>query len=211
MEKFTSKTVDRFLDELASSEPVPGGGSGSALGGALAAGLLSMVCNLTIGKKGYEDVQDEMEQVLARSEAIRAELPDLLQADTEVYSQVMSAYRMPRKGAENKAAREAAMEVAFKAATEVPLKIAARCAEIIDLCEAVAPKANKWVVSDAGVGVVLAEASMRGALLSVEINLGSIGDQAYVAAKRQQVEELCGNKAEQKEKVMEIVQGIISK
>jgi len=205
MERFTSKTVDQFLDALASSAPVPGGGSGSALGGALAAGLLSMVCNLTIGKKSYKDVEADMEGILAKSEEIRARLPDLLQADTEVYSSVMAAYRLPRKTPEQKAEREATMQKALKEAAEVPLQIAAACSEIIDLCLPAAQKGNKWAVSDAGVAVVLAEASMRGALLNVEINLASIKDESYVSQMRAKVTEITAGKSELKEKVMGIV------
>jgi len=203
--RFTSKTVDQFLDELASSAPVPGGGSGAALAGALAAGLLSMVCNLTIGKKGYESVQQDMEKILARSEQIRAKLPDLLQADTEVYSQVMAANRMPRKTPEEKAARDAAMQQALKAAAQVPMQIAAHCAELVDLCLPAAKMSNKWAVSDAGVGAFLAEASMRGALLNVEINLASIQDEKLVAQLRADMAKIVAGKAEAKQQVMDVV------
>lgn len=205
MERFTSKTVDQFLDELASSAPVPGGGSGAALGGALAAGLLSMVCNLTIGKKGYEDVDQDLKEILTRSEEIRAELPDLLQGDTEVYSAVMAAYRLPRKTPEQKAARQEAMQGALKNAAAVPLRIAERCAEIVDLCVPASQKGNKWAISDAGVAVVLAEASMCGALLNVEINMASIEDAGYVAKLRSEVDEVTAGKAALKEKVMATV------
>ncbi len=205
MQGFTSKTIDQFLDELASSAPVPGGGSASALGGALAAGLLSMVCNLTIGKKGYEGVQADMEKTLARSEEIRKKLPALLQADTEAYSQVMAANRMTRKTPEEKAAREAAMQKALKAASEVPLQIAALCAEIVDLSLPAAQKGNKWAVSDAGVGVLFAEACMRGALLNVEINLAMIQDESFKAHLRAEMARITAGKSALKEQVMDIV------
>jgi methenyltetrahydrofolate cyclohydrolase len=205
VDRFTAKTVDEFLDALASSEPVPGGGSGAGLGGALAAGLLSMVCNLTIGKKGYEDVEEELTAILKRSEEIRAELPDLMQEDVQVFGAVMACYRMPRKTSEQKAARQEAMQKALKDAAQAPLKIAARCSEIVDLCVAAAEKGNKWAVSDAGVSVVLAEASMRGALLNVVINMASIKDEAYVADLQDRVDALTAGKAETKEKVMATV------
>ena len=205
MERFTAKTVDQFLDELASSAPVPGGGSGAALGGALAAGLLSMVCNLTIGKKGYRDVEQDLKDILSQSEEIRAQLPGLLQSDTEVYSAVMVAFRLPRETPEQKAARREAMQGALKEAAAVPLKIAACCAEIVDLCVPAAQKGNKWAISDAGVAVVLAEASMRGALLNVEINMASIEDADYVAKLRSEVDEVTAGKADLKEKVMATV------
>jgi len=205
MQDFTAKTLNQFLEELASSAPVPGGGSGSALAGALSAGLLSMVCNLTIGKKGYESAQEDMQRILARSEEIRLTLPRLLQADTEVYSQVMAASRMPRKTDEEKAARDAAMQKALQAAAEIPLQIAALCAEIVDLCLPAAQQGNKWAVSDAGVGVLLAEASMRGALLNVEINLASIKDASFVSATRERMARITAGKADVKEQVMSVV------
>jgi len=202
---FTEKQIKEFLDELASKAPVPGGGSGSALGGALAAGLLSMVCNLTIGKKGYEEVQEEMERVLEKSEALRLRLSELLEEDTRVYGQVMSAYRLPKGTPEEKATRADAIQTALKAAAEVPLEIAGCCSQIIDMCLPAAQKGNKWAVSDAGVSVLLAEASMRGALLNVEINLASIKDGAYIEATRARIDELTRGKSELKEKVMKIV------
>ncbi|MDI7274670.1 MAG: cyclodeaminase/cyclohydrolase family protein, partial [Anaerolineae bacterium] len=181
---FTDLTINQFLDALASKEPVPGGGSGAALAGSLGAALISMVCNLTIGKKGYEAVDGEMKALLARSEAIRSELPQLLEADTQAYGRVMEAYRMPRATEEEKQAREAVMQERLKEAAEVPLKIAERCSEVVELALPAAKMGNKWAVSDAGVGALLGEASLHSALLNVEINLASIKDGAYVDQMR---------------------------
>ena len=206
---FTEKTVNEFLEALASKEPVPGGGSGAALGGALATALVSMVCNLTIGKKGYEDVGVSMRELLERSEAIRLELPKLLEADTQVYGKVMEAYRLPRKTPEQKAARNEAMQAALKGAAEVPLQIAERCAQVVDLALPAAEMGNKWAVSDAGVGALLAEAAMQAALLNVYINLSSIKDQDYVADTRARIEEITEGKAELKEEVVELVRETI--
>jgi len=202
---FTEKSVDEFLDALASKEPAPGGGSGAALGGALAAALVSMVCNLTIGKKGYEDVQEPMADLLRKSEAIRNELPQLLEADTQVYGKVMAAYRQPRKTPEQKRARNIAMQGALKEATEVPLSIAERCAQVVELSLPAAEMGNQWAVSDAGVGVLLADASMRAALLNVYINLSSIKDKDYVQQTLAHVETITGGKDEFRERVLKIV------
>ncbi|MFP3896322.1 MAG: cyclodeaminase/cyclohydrolase family protein [Anaerolineales bacterium] len=202
---FTEQRISDFLDALASGEPVPGGGSGAALGGALAAALVSMVCNLTIGKKGYEETEETMSEILERSEALRAELTDLLEADTEAYSRVMAAYRMPRQSAEEKAARQKALQKALREATEVPLAIADDCARIVDLALPAAQKGNRWAVSDAGVGALLAEASMRASLLNVYINLGSIDDEEYRKKIRAKVRTVIENKAERKDEVMGIV------
>ena len=206
---FTDMTVREFLDALASKEPVPGGGSGAALGGALAAALVSMVCNLTIGKKGYEQVSPDLAELLARSEAIRQELPDLLEADTQVYSQVMATYRLPRKSPEEKLAREVAMQAALKEAAEVPLRIAERCAQIVDLALPAAEMGNPWAVSDAGVGALLADAAMHAALLNVTINLASITDTDYVAATRERMTALTEGKTDTRDRVLAIVHGKI--
>lgn len=202
---FTDMTVNEFLDALASKEPVPGGGSGSALGAALGAALVSMVCNLTIGKKAYKEVEGAMSELLEKSEALRQELPQLLEADTQVYGQVMAAYRLPRKTPEQKAARQETMQAALKGAAEVPLTIADRCAQIVDLALPAAEMGNQWAVSDAGVGALLAEACMHAALLNVYINLSSIKDKEYVEQTLGRVAAITEGKTELKDKVMAIV------
>ncbi len=207
---YSDLTVQQFLDALASKEPVPGGGSGAALAGALGAALVSMVCNLTIGKKGYEAVDREMRDLLAQSEAIRSELPQLLEADTQAYGQVMAAYRLPRTTEEEKRAREELLQVRFKQAAEVPLKIAERCGQVVALALPAARMGNKWAVSDAGVGALFGEAAMHAALLNVEINLASIHDAAYVAQMRRRMADLVGSAVETKGQVLEIVHKTIN-
>ncbi len=207
---FTDRTVNEFLDALASREPVPGGGSGAALAGALGAALVSMVCNLTIGKKGYEAVDAQMRELLTQTEAIRTELPQLLEADTQAYSQVMAAYRLPRNTDDEKQAREVLLQQRFKEAADVPLRIAERCAQIVDLALPAARMGNKWAVSDAGVGALLAEASLHSALLNVEINLASIRDAAYVAGMRERMAALTSSAAATKAQVLEIVHRTIA-
>ena len=203
------KRVSEFLDMLASRDPTPGGGSGAALGGALAAALVSMVCNLTIGKKGYEDAEEQMRDILAQSEALRAELPELLEADTQVYGRVMAAYRLPRKTDEDKAARRQAIQEALREASEVPLAIADRCAQVVDLALPAAEHGNNWAVSDAGVGALLAEACMHAALLNVSINMASIQDAEYVDDLRERMTALTASREETKARVLELVHGKI--
>lgn len=202
---FSDLSVNEFLAALATKEPVPGGGSGAALAGALGAALISMVCNLTIGKKGYEAVDEEMKALLARSEAIRLELPQLLEADTQVYSQVMEAYRLPRATDKEKERREALLQQRFKEAAEVPYRIAERCAQVVQLALPAAEMGNKWAVSDAGVGALLGEAALRSALLNVDINLASIQDADYTARMRAQTATLVEEAAEARARTMEIV------
>jgi len=203
--KFTQKSVGEFLDELASKAPVPGGGSSAALGGALAAALISMVCNLTVGKKKYADVEGEIKGILARSEALRKELADLLEADVQVYTKVSKAYKMPRETEEERRVRAEAIQAALKDATDVPMRVAEACVGVLDLCTPVAEKGNVRIVSDVGVAALLAEASLRSAALNVLINLGAIKDREFVEREGARLDALLEGKSELKEEVYELV------
>ena len=203
--KLVDKPVSHFLNELASNAPAPGGGSVAALSGALGAALVSMVCNLTLGKKGYEEVQDEIQDLLARAEALRQELTDLLEADVAAYTAYSQAAKLPRDTEEQKAARAEAMQSALKNATLVPLRIAEAAVKVMDLCMPVAEKGNKFAVSDAGVAVLMAEASLRSAALNALINLGTLKDQAFVAEKRQQLDSLLAGKGELRDQIYDYV------
>ena len=178
---FREKRIEDFLVDLASSAPVPGGGSAAALTGAIGASLLSMVCNLTIGKEKYRDVDGEMREILASAESLRARLLDLLEADTQAYSGLAAAYKMPRATDEEQEARNAAVQKAVAVATDVPLQIAERCADIVTLAVPTVAKGNVRAVSDVGVAVLNAQCALKSALLNVDINLPSIKDEAFRA------------------------------
>jgi len=181
---FTDHTVSGFLDELASADPVPGGGSACALAGATAAALVSMVCNLTVGKRRYKDVESTLRDVLAQSEFHRARLMQLLEDDTEVYNRVMSAYRMPTETDAECTAREEAWQAALLDAAAVPMAIARECLGVVQLAETAGRHGNAWAVSDAGAAALLAKGAARAAGLSVEVNLRSIRDKAIVSGYR---------------------------
>jgi len=197
--------VGDFLDKLASNAPAPGGGSVAAVGGALGAALISMVCNLTLGKKGYEGVQADIEALVAQSEALRAELQGLLDEDVAAYSAYSHTAKMPKDTEEEKAVRTAAMQAALKNATMVPLHIAEAAVKVMDLCLPAAEKGNKWAVSDAGVAVLMAEAALRAAALNVLINLGTIKDQAFVDEKRAYLDSLLENRGLMRDKIYDYV------
>ncbi len=203
--KLTDKPVTNFLDELASNAPAPGGGSVAALGGALGAALVSMVCNLTLGKKGYDAVQDDIQDLLAQSEALRAELTNLLEEDVKVYTAYSVAAKLPRSTDEEKAERTKAVQAALKNATMVPMRIAETAVKVMDLCMPTAEKGNKWAVSDAGVAVLMAEAALRSAALNVLINLGSIKDEDFVAEKRTHLNSLLEGKGVMRDEIYEYV------
>ena len=203
--KLTEKPVTTFLDELASDAPAPGGGSVAATSGALGAALISMVCNLTLGKKGYEEVQDDIQDLLAQSEALRAELTGLVEEDVKAYTGYSVAAKMPRGSDEEKAERAKVMQAALKNATDVPLSIAEAAVKVMDLCMPAAEKGNKWAVSDAGVAVLMAEAALRSAALNVLINLGSLKDEEFVADRRSKLESLLEGKGVMRDEIYDYV------
>ncbi|WP_045223774.1 methenyltetrahydrofolate cyclohydrolase [Methyloterricola oryzae] len=172
-------SIQHFLDELASKAPTPGGGSAAAIIGAMGAGLVSMVCNLTLGKKGYEAVEADMRATLDASESLRARLSDTVRADVEAFDRVMGAYRLPKETDADKQARSEAIQAALKAATDVPLACAKDCAELIQLSRTAAEKGNRNVISDAGVAVLAAYAALKSAALNVYVNTSGIKDEAF--------------------------------
>ncbi len=175
--------IQQFLDGLASKSPTPGGGGAAAVMGAMGAALVSMVCNLTVGKANYVTVEGEMREILERAEALRAQLTDMIRADAEVFDQVMAAYGLPKETDGEKQARAAAIQTALKAATDVPLACAKACAEVVELSRVVAEKGNKSVVSDAGVAVVAGHAALKSAALNVYVNVGAIKDESFVHSR----------------------------
>ncbi len=203
---FSVKSLQSFLDEVASADPAPGGGSVAALSGALAASLVAMVCRLTIGKKGYETVSAEMQTILPRAETLQRELRDLIQADTDAYARVMDAYQLPKQTDAEKAARTRAIQDALKHASDVPLRVAELCAQVLALAQPVAEKGNKNAASDGGVGALMAEAGLRGAALNVSINLGAIQDETFVREHRARVQQLLADAEQRKHEILKIVE-----
>ena len=184
------QSVESFLEALASKSATPGGGSAVAVLGAMGAALVSMVANLTIGKKNYEEVEGEMREILAASERLRVEILNLVAADISAFDQVMAAYGLPKDTDQEKAARSAVIQEGLKAAAESPLACAQLCREVILLCQRAAQIGNRNVISDAGVGVLSAQAGFRSAVLNVYVNTGAIKDEVYVAEALSRVEAL---------------------
>ena len=180
--------LQQFLDELASQSSTPGGGSAAAIMGAMGAALVSMVCNLTIGKQNYAEVGDLMADTLAQAEALRGRLIGLVQADIRAFDAVMAAYGLPRQTEAEKQARSARIQEALKGATEAPLACAHACADIIALSRVVAEHGNRNVVSDAGVAVLAAHAALRSAALNVQVNVKAIKDPEFVAQASSRLE-----------------------
>jgi formiminotetrahydrofolate cyclodeaminase len=199
---YVEKPMVVFLDKLASRSPEPGGGSVSALVGALGAALVSMVGNLTLGKEKYADVQDKVEKLLESSEKLREELQSLIQKDTEVYADVSAAFKLPRETEEEKAERTSRIQEALKLATEVPFEIGEKCLEVARLSETSAVIGNVGAVSDAGVAVLLAEAAAQSAALNVKINVNSIEDREFSEGKWARIQEILEETAVLRERVV---------
>lgn len=201
----TQQTLEVFLDQLASGNATPGGGSAAALLGAIGASLVSMVCHLTLGKEKYKGASEEIHEILGRSEALREELTRLIQADADAFNRVSLAYRMPRATEEQKSARSAAIQEALVFATEIPLETARASASLLPLCRKVAEIGNEQAVSDAGVAALAAEAALRSAFLNIEINLASIADHTFVARVREEMKTLDQKRTEQVETILQII------
>jgi formiminotetrahydrofolate cyclodeaminase len=184
------RTLEEFLAAVAAPTPTPGGGSVSALAGALSVALSRMVAGLARGKKGYEAVESELAQLEGRAKKTQARLEALIDEDAKAYEAVMAAMRLPKSTEEQKATRVDAMQRAYRKATEVPLETMERCIEALELAEAAVKKGNRGAVTDAAVAVLLAESAIRGASLNCSINLASIRDETFRTETEERVERL---------------------
>ena len=205
MNGIKDKSVQAFIDGLSSKAPTPGGGSAAAVMGAQAAALISMVCNLTIGKPKYAEVEVEMRALLEKSEALRETLTDMIEADVEVFDRLMATYGLPKDSDEEKAARSEAVQSALKEATVVPLKCAHACAETIALSKIAAEKGNIGVISDAGVAVMAGYGALKSAALNVYINAGGLKDRVFADAKLAELETILNGADVAAEAVYQIV------
>jgi methenyltetrahydrofolate cyclohydrolase len=197
--------VLQFLDALASSAATPGGGSAAAVLGAMGAALVSMVCNLTVGKEKYAAVEDEMQAVLRDAESLRHRLAGMVADDISAFNGLMAAYALPKLTDAHKLERSAAIQSGLKAATESPLQCARASAEVIGLTLRAAQVGNLNVISDAGVAAMAAQAALRSAALNVYINVPSIKDAAFAQACRDEVDALLVTAVPLAEQAFELV------
>jgi glutamate formiminotransferase/formiminotetrahydrofolate cyclodeaminase len=188
-------TLDGWIDELASVEPAPGGGSAAALAGALAAALVAMVGRLTSSRKAYAAVAEEFRGITQEADQLRMELRRLVDEDAESYRGVMEAYKLPKETPEERNARQEAIDRALLAAAEVPLRTARAAARVAALARRAVEGGNKNAVCDAGVGALLAMTGATGAAYNVAINVKGLANQASGATLRSQSDDL-GRQAE---------------
>ena len=169
-------SVEEFSRVLGSDSPAPGGGSVAALSGSLGADLVSMVCRLSIGKKGFEPFESELEGILDNGQILSKSLLKRVDLDTEAFNGVMAGFKMPKETDDEKAARRDAIQVAYKEAVQSPLGIARECLAVLRLAENLGGKSNPNTLSDLGVASQQAYAGLAGAIMNVNINLPSIKD-----------------------------------
>jgi len=195
-----SETVQDYCKRLASNEPTPGGGSGAAVAGVLAAASAAMAANFTVGKKKFADVQADIERILEVLNTQQQKLLELADADAEAYSKVGAAYGMPRDtDAEN---RQQAIQEALMAAAEVPMGVTEACAAVIAVLPELADKCNPNLISDVGVGAELGLAALRAAQLNVEVNLALIKDEDYNSQKHHRLSQLATEATEAAEEAV---------
>lgn len=210
MAKIKDTAVEPFLDALASQTATPGGGSAAAIIGAMGAALVSMVCNLTIGKKKYADVEDEMKHVLGKAESLRRRLTSMIEDDVQAFDKVMAAYGMPKETDADKGRRDDAIQASLKLATDVPMRCCHAAREVIDLAGIASDKGNLNVISDAGVAVLAGYAALRSAALNVFTNARMINDRAFADAKLEELHELLAGAESATENAYDVVKGKLS-
>jgi glutamate formiminotransferase/formiminotetrahydrofolate cyclodeaminase len=182
--------VERFVDDVSSASPAPGGGSVAALAGSLGAALCAMVANLTVGAQGYQDVSDELSQLAEEAQAVKGDLVHAVDEDAQAFSRVIDAMRLRRATSEERRIRDAAIEDATRKATDVPLQTARLSMRALELASRIASIGQTQAVSDAGVAALMARAAIEGAVLNVLINIRSLQDGEFTRACRAETEQL---------------------
>jgi len=182
--------ITEYLEKAAAGTAVPGGGSVAALNASLAAGLTEMVANLTIGKKGYEAVEEEMNDIAGKATELRKKLTAAIDRDAEAYSEVMAAFKLPKATDQEKELRSLAVQKAFKHAALVPLEVANHAVKVIDLAGRAIDSGNKNAVTDGVVAAMNARTAALAALYNVKINLVSIEDDEFVKELTREINNL---------------------
>jgi formiminotetrahydrofolate cyclodeaminase len=189
-ERFGELTLDAFIDRLASSDPVPGGGSASAVAGSIAAALVTMVAALSAGRPRYAAHAAVHERSAAEGHRLQAALLTLADEDATAYGGFASAMKLPRETDAERAARAAALQAAARASCQVPLRCVEACRDVVAAAESLAGRSNVNAASDLVVAALLAEAAAGGAAANVRINLPSVGDDGLAAQLTAQVDRL---------------------
>lgn len=199
-------TTDEFLAQGASSAPTPGGGSIAAYVGALAASMVCMVANLTVGKEKYKDVESQVLEILEKAQCVMNDLKTGLSQDIAEFSNFMAVLKLPKDTEEQKIKRTEKLQEVLISATDTPLGIAQNCFTVIKLAQALAPIGNKGAISDVGVAAYLGESALKAAMLSADINLPQIKDEEYQAQVKIERERLFKEAEKIKTETVQVVQ-----
>ena len=201
----SKNSIEEFAGGLSSAKPVPGGGGACAAAGAFAAALGMMVANLTVGKKRYAEVEEEMKEILIRLGVLRDQLLELIDKDAEAFEPLSRAYGLPRETPEQREEKERVLEAALYEASMVPLEIMERILEAMGDLEILSKKGSRIVISDAGVGVLFAQAALDGASLNVFINTKLMKDRDRAQRIDEKAEDLIRQGQEYKERIYSAV------
>lgn len=199
------QNLKEFTQVLSTKAPVPGGGGASALAGAIGVALGNMVGSLTVGKKTYADVEEDVRSLMEKGEALRIRLLDLIDADAEVFEPLSKAYGIPKEDPD----RGEIMENALNKASEVPMEIMRASCEALDLMEGFAQKGSKIAISDAGVGAVLCKAALKGASLNVFINTKSMKNRQHAQELEKEADQMLETYCAKADAVFAVVTGKI--
>lgn len=202
-------TIKGFLAETAGSAPVPGGGSISALNGAIATALTEMVANLTIGKKKYADVEGQMKVIATEAALIRERLVRDIDRDSEAYNEVFAVFKLPKETEDEKNERAHAIQQATKQAALVPMEVAEEVASVMETIIYIAHKGNRNAVTDACVAMMTARTCVLGALLNVRINLSSIDDENFVVRMKTKADHLESEAVRIEKKLLDWVKTVL--
>jgi len=205
----TELTIKEFINKVISNDPVPGGGSVSALNGALAGALAAMVANLTIGRKKYAEVNDIMVELSSRFEKMSQRLIEDVDRDSDAYNRVFAAFKLPKETDEEKQVRSEAIQRETKYAAQVPMEVARAVYEVLPMIDTVAQKGNSNAVTDACVSMMCARTAILGALLNVRINLTSIKDEAFVKAMSDEADAIEAHTILQEQALLEYAKTIL--
>lgn len=178
---------DEFLENLAAGTPTPGGGSAAAYSGAMAAALVAMVAKVTMKKKKYESVREEMTVIAEKADQLRVELKSAVKEDTEAFDDVMAAYRLPKSNDEEMEIRKAKTQDAFLHAAFVPLEVVSKCVQVMELSVITAEKGNSNAITDTGTAFALLISAVTGAAMNVRINLGSLKDEGQINSIKEEL------------------------
>lgn len=202
-----SMTIQEFLDVLSSKEPVPGGGGASALAGALGNALGQMVSNLTIGKKKYALVEDEIKELAERMKGIQGQFTQLADQDAKVFAPLAKCYSLPSDTEEEKAYKAEVMEARLLDASLVPMEIMEKAAEMLEIMDILADKGSRMAVSDVGVGVQFIRTALLGAVMNVYINTKSMKNREKAEEMNEKAERLIREGTEAADRIYQKVLG----